>query len=166
MKQFIQITFLFLIPSVILSCRPSEKVEVSETKDDTPMEMSYDSALAQKLGADDYGMKKFVMAFLRTGPYEEKDSVKAAEMQRAHLDNIFRLADEGKLARAGPFMDDSDLRGVYVFNVETIEEAKALTETDPAIKAGIFVMELHPWYGSAATCMINEQHKRISKKSI
>src|SRR5688572_2217724 len=166
MKLFYYFTFLISISSLILSCRPSENVDISEPKDENQMEMSYDSALAHKLGADDYGMKKFVMAFLRTGPYEEKDSVKAAEMQRAHLDNIFRLADEGKLALAGPFMDDSDLRGVYVFNVETIEEAKALTETDPAIKAGIFVMELHPWYGSAATCMINEQHKRISKKQI
>src|SRR5687767_8477296 len=130
MKPLFYFTFLFLITSLLLSCSPDEKKDISVTMDEHPMEMSYDSALAQKLGADDYGMKKFVMAFLRTGPYQEKDSVKAAEMQRAHLDNIFRLADEGKLALAGPFMDDSDLRGVYVFNVETIEEAKALTETD------------------------------------
>ena len=82
--------------------------------------MSYDSALAMKLGADEYGMKKYVMAFLKTGPNQEQDSAKAAELQRAHLDNIFRLADEGKLALAGPFLDGGELRGVYIFNVETV----------------------------------------------
>jgi uncharacterized protein YciI len=126
----------------------------------------YDSTLAVKLGADDYGMKKYVMAFLKAGPNRDQDSVTAAQLQRAHLDNIFRLADEGKLALAGPFLDGGDLKGVYVFNVTTIEEAKALTETDPAIKAGRLVMELHPWYGSAATMMINDWHKKVQKKKI
>ena len=82
------------------------------------------------------------------------------------MDNIFRLADEGKLAVAGPFLDGGDLKGIYVFNVSTIEEAKALTETDPAIKAGRLVMELHPWYGSAATMMVNDWHKKVQKKKI
>jgi uncharacterized protein len=155
-----------MICMLLISCEPAIKVDITETPSEQPEEMSYDSALAQKLGADEYGMKKYVMAFLKTGPYEEKDSVKAAELHRAHLNNIFRLADEGKLALAGPFMDDSDMRGVFIFNVPTVEEAKALTETDPAIKAGIFVIEYHPWYGSAAACMINDQHKRVAKNPI
>ncbi|HUR31219.1 MAG TPA: YciI family protein [Saprospiraceae bacterium] len=157
---------LFGIALFFSSCGPSIKVEVDNESEKKVEEMSYDSVLAQKLGADEYGMKKYVMAFLKTGPNQEQDSVKAAELQRAHLDNIFRLADEGKLALAGPFLDGGDLRGVYIFNVETVEEAKALTETDPAIKAGRFIMELHPWYGSAAACMITEQHKRLAKKTI
>jgi uncharacterized protein len=128
--------------------------------------MAYDSSLALKLGADEYGMKHYVMAFLKAGPNQDMDSVKAAELQRAHLDNIFRLADEGKLVIAGPFMDGGELKGVYVFNVATVEEAEALTNTDPAVKAGRFIMELHPWYGSAAACMINDQHKRIQKTKI
>ena len=52
----------------------------------------------------------------------------------AHLKNITRLAKEGKPVVAGSFLDDGDIRGIYIFDVETIEEAKALTETDPAIK--------------------------------
>lgn len=157
--------FVFFISLVtIVSCKQETPAVIE--KDDVVSEMSYDSALAHKLGADDYGMKKFVMAFLKAGPNQELDSVQRAELQRAHLDNIFRLADEGKLALAGPFLDGGDLKGVYIFNVETIEEAKALTETDPAVQAGRFTMELHPWYGSAATCMINDQHKRIQKTKI
>jgi uncharacterized protein YciI len=150
---------------IFTACKPSVKVENTSDLSATG-EMEFDSVLAQKLGADDYGMKKYVMAFLKTGPTPEPDSVKAAALQRAHLDNIFRLADEGKLAVAGPFLDGGDLRGIYIFNVETIEEAKALTETDPAVQSGTFIMELHPWYGSAAMMLINDWHKRIQKKEI
>ena len=162
------ILFFLLLGTILFisSCEPAIKVDISNKVEEKIEEMSYDSALAQELGADEYGMKKYVMSFLKTGPNQELDSVKAAEVQRAHLDNIFRLADDGKLALAGPFLDGGELRGVYIFNVETVEEAKALTETDPAIQAGRFVMELHPWYGSAAACMITEQHKRIAKKPI
>lgn len=166
MKHFNNFLSLVTISMLFIACEPAIKVDITEKESENPSEMSYDSALAQKLGADEYGMKKYVMAFLKTGPYEEKDSVKRAELHRGHLDNIFRLADEGKLALAGPFMDDSDMRGVFIFNVSTVDEAKALTESDPAINAGLFVIEYHPWYGSAAACMINDQHKRIAKNPI
>lgn len=149
----------------ILACKPEAKVETSTTES-AAEEFAYDSILAAKVGADDYGMRKYVMAFLKAGPNTDMDSATAAQLQRAHLDNIFRLADEGKLAVAGPFLGGGELRGVYVFNVSTIEEAQALTETDPAIKAGRLVMELHPWYGSAAMMLVNDWHKKVQKKKI
>jgi uncharacterized protein len=125
----------------------------------------YDPQLAKKLGADDYGMKQYVMAFLKAGPNRPKDSVARMELQKAHLKNITRLVNKGKLIIAGPFMDDQPIRGIFIFNVTTIEEAKKLTETDPAIKAGSLVMELHPWYGSAALMQTVETHKKLAKKS-
>ena len=128
--------------------------------------VSYDAVLAKKLGADQYGMKKYVMAFLKSGTVKIKDSAARMELQMAHLKNITRLADEGKLVVAGPFMDDQPIRGIFIFNVSTIEEAKKLTETDPAIKAGTLVMELHPWYGSAALMQVVNVHKQLQKKGI
>jgi len=124
---------------------------------------SYNESLAKEMGADDYGMRKYVVAFLKAGPNRTDDKEKAAELQKKHMANIKRLAKEGKLAIAGPFLDNGELRGIYIFNVETIEEAKKLTETDPAIKAGSLVMELHPWYGSAALGLVNKYHDKISK---
>lgn len=50
--------------------------------------------------------------------------------------------------------------------VETVEEAEALTNTDPAIKAGSLVMELLPWYGSAALMKVNDIHGQIAKINI
>lgn len=129
-----------------------------------PAEASYDSVLAAKLGADDYGMGQYVMAFLKAGPNRDQDSTTAAELQSAHLDNIRRMAENGQLILAGPFLDDGELRGIYVFDVTTIEEARELTATDPAIQAGRLEMELHPWYGSAALRDVTRIHRRISKQ--
>ena len=123
----------------------------------------YDATLAAKLKADDLGMRTYVMAFLKAGPNRERPREEAQKLQVAHRANIRRLADEGKLVLAGPFADDGPLRGIYIFDVATVAEAEALTKTDPAIQAGQLVMELHPWYGSAALMMVNEVHAKIQK---
>jgi len=157
--------FSLILVSGIVSCGPNPK-DNSEKEVSVKQVNEYDSLLAKKYGADEYGMKPYVMAFLKKGPNRDLDSVEAEKLQRAHLDNIFKLADQGKLVVAGPFMDDTDIRGIYIFNVATVEEAKKLTETDPAIKKGSLVMELHPWYGSAALMQVNETHKKISKTKI
>jgi uncharacterized protein YciI len=125
----------------------------------------YDKALAEKLGADEYGMRRYVMALLKSGPNQDHDEETAQKLQEGHMENIRRLGSEGKLIVAGPFLDDGQLRGIYIFDVSTIEEARELTETDPAIQAGRLEMELHPWYGSAGLKKVNEIHSRISKEN-
>ncbi len=74
------------------------------------------------------------------------------------------MTEAGKLLMAGPFLDNQALRGIYIFDVSTVEEAQELTATDPAVKSGTLVMELHPWYGSAALKEMPELHKQIQKK--
>lgn len=128
-----------------------------------PASNNYDADLAKKLGADDYGMKNYVIAFLKEGPNRSKDSATAAKLQQAHLKNITRLAKEGKLSLAGPFLDNGSLRGIYIFNVESLAEAEKLTATDPAVKAGSLIMELKPWYGSAALQLVNDYYERTAK---
>lgn len=153
---------------VLFSCENKtvdKQRDADTTKAGTTDSVKYDATLAQKYGADDYGMKTYVMAYLKRGPNRNQDSATAAGLQRAHLDNIKRMANEGKLVLAGPFLDDGDVRGIYIFNVQTVEEAEALTSTDPAIQAGRLTMELHPWYGSAALMEINELHSKIAKQN-
>jgi len=127
---------------------------------------AYDSSLAKSLGADEYGMKHYVIGFLKAGPVKIQDSVQREELQRKHLKNIMRLAAEGTLIVAGPFLDDQVLRGMFIFNVKTVEEARTIAETDPAVKAGALVLELHPWYGSAALVETQRTHKKIEKRSL
>jgi len=125
----------------------------------------YDSTLAKKLKADEYGMRKYVMCFLKTGPNKSLPADSSKKIQAAHLQNIKDLASQGKLLVAGPFMDNTELEGVFILNVTTVEEAQKLVNTDPAVKAGILIMELHPWYGSAALMEVPLFHAKIQKKS-
>lgn len=163
-KTFLKISLFVAIASVSYSCLVPEKKRVTQV-DTTEAGSGIDSVLAVQLGADEYGMKNYVMALLKRGPRRWMiDSAMATNLQKAHMANITRLADEGKLVVAGPFTDNTDLKGIYLFDVKTIEEAQKLCETDPAIKAGSLIMELHPWYGSAAMLQIPAIHKKIAKK--
>ena len=153
--------FFLIVGTTLLLAACGETPEVPET-----MNAKFDPKLAEKLGADDYGMKNYVMAFLKVGPTRDQDSTTAAQIQRAHLNNINRLVAEKKMIVAGPFLDDTDIRGIFIFNVATIEEAEALTLTDPAVKSGRLIMELHPWYGSAALIEIPALHKKVSRNEI
>jgi uncharacterized protein YciI len=127
---------------------------------------NYNAELASELGADDYGMKMYVMAFLKTGPNRDQSPEEAAQLQKAHMDNIRRMAEAGDLVLAGPFAkNDQGIQGIYIFNVETVEEAELLTQTDPAIKAGRLTMDLIPWYGSAALMKVTEIGQTLAKKS-
>jgi uncharacterized protein len=168
MKMMLKQIAVVLIGLAFIGCGSdhtdeSKKDSIPVVK--TPIDSTgIDTALIRKLGADDYGMKNYVLALLKVGPNRNQDSATAEQLQKAHLDNIARMADEGKLVVAGPFTDDTELKGIYIFNVATVEEAEALTNTDPAIKAGRLVMELHPWYGSAAMMEINSIHKKLQKE--
>lgn len=150
----------FLVSIVLFSGESYSQTDEMKTKS------VYDSLLAQKYGADEYGMKVYVMAFLKSGKEKTASAEESNALQMEHLKNIIRLSNEGKLLLAGPFMDNGDIRGIYVFDVKTIEEAKELTSTDPAIKAGVLEMELRLWYGSAAMMELNNLHNTIQKTSI
>jgi uncharacterized protein YciI len=58
--------------------------------------------------------------------------------------HIRRMGESGKLIVAGPFTHDGELRGMFIFKT-TMEDAKALTADDPAVKAGRLTFELYPW---------------------
>jgi uncharacterized protein YciI len=124
----------------------------------------YDAKLAKRLGADEMGMKSYVFVMLKSGK-TKLDDARRKELIDGHMKNIGRLAEAGKLVLAGPFMDDKDWRGIYIFDVRTLEEAEKLVLTDPAIKEGVFEVELHPWYGSATLKEVAKMHSKIQKKT-
>ena len=111
------------------------------------------------------GMRNYVLVILKTGPNDA--TVKGEERTKAfkgHFDNMTRLAEGGKLAVAGPFgKNDKTFRGLFILAVATVDEAKKLAETDPAVKAGIFVVDYVPWFGSASLMATPEIHKKIAK---
>lgn len=164
MKSSVAVVLLFL---VLVAC----KAENQECHDDSfvaevVQKDDYDSTYAASIGADEYGMHSYVMAILKSGPNTPPTAEIRDSLFRGHMDNIQRMAEEGTLVLAGPFMDDSEYRGIYIFDVSSVDEAIKLTETDPAIQYGSLIMELKPWYGSATLKEINSLHKRAAKAKV
>lgn len=155
-------SFLFLVLLVSIAAAADLSAQTPELGKEMP---AYNAQLAHRLGADDYGMKKYVIAFLKRGP-AKLSGAEAEQLQNAHLKNIIRLADEGKLVLAGPFRDDGEVRGIFILNAETVEEARKLTESDPAVQRGTLQFDLRPWYGSAALMEVLRIHKTLEKKSV
>ncbi len=88
----------------------------------------------------------YLFGILRKGSgwtAEETDATR--KIQEGHMANIRRMASLGKLVHAGPFTDDGDLRGIFIFKGTTVDEARALCENDPAIRSGRLILDLHPW---------------------
>lgn len=124
----------------------------------------YDSTLAKKLGADDYGMKGYVFVMLKTGTNTTTDKVFIDSCFSGHLQNIKRLVKEDKLIVAGPLgKNENKYRGIFILDVSTIEEAEELIQTDPAINSKLLAADLYKWYGSAALPVYIETSDKIWK---
>lgn len=136
--------------------------QIVSAQNDNPR---YDKALAESLGADDYGMKSYMFVILKTGPNKIEDKEKLNSLFKGHMDNITRLANEGKLVVAGPFgKNDKNYRGLFIFNAKNEAEVLQLLSTDPAVKEKLFEAEIIPWYGSAALGEYLKVHEKIEKK--
>lgn len=126
---------------------------------------TFDADLAKTTGADEHGMRPYVLVILMTGPTPMPAGKERDAMFKGHFANINRLAAEGKLALAGPFDGVEGWRGLFIFAVPDIEEAKRLTATDPVISSGEMVARYHKYYGSAALMLVGDAHKKLAKKS-
>jgi len=132
----------------------------------TVPDATFDEALARSVGADDFGMKRYVLVVLKTGPKQMPAGPERDEMFRGHFANMKRLSAEGKLALAGPFDGVDGWRGLFIFAVADIDEARKLTATDPVIINGEMVAEYHKYYGSAALMLVRDAHGKVAKKSM
>lgn len=161
--------FLLTVAVIYAGCSPSPEKPEDEAGLQTPLTKSgtqlFDAALAEELGADQYGMRLYVMAFLKAGPNQEMSAEQAAELQRGHMAHIRQLAEAGKLILAGPFVGSAEVRGIFLFRTDSLEHARALTAQDPAVAAGRLEMELYQWYGSAALLQTPEIHARIAREN-
>lgn len=128
----------------------------------------HDAALAERLGADELGMRAYVLAILKTGPRDAEitDADTRSALFAGHFSNMARLADEGYLVLAGPLGGEDGRRGLFILNTPDIETARGWVDTDPTVEAGIFTVDYSKYYGSAALLLINEVHPTIQKKGI
>lgn len=121
------------------------------TLDSNNTNPNYNYTLAEKLGADNYGMKKYILVVLKTGSNQTNDKEFINNTFRGHLDNINNLVEQGKLIVAGPLeQNERTFRGIFILNVDSMAEANEILITDPAIQENLLAYELFNWYGSAA----------------
>jgi len=127
---------------------------------------TFDPDLAAAVGADEFGMRGYVLVVLKTGPKPMPKGEARDAMFKGHFANMNRLAEEKKLALAGPFDGVDGWRGLFILAVTDIAEAEKLVATDPVIASGEMVAEYHKYYGSAALMLVNEGHAKVARNAM
>ena len=125
---------------------------------------AYDAALARSVGADDHGMRRYVLVILRSGPTPVPAGAQRDAMFRGHFENMERLADEGKLVLAGPLGGEDGARGIFVLAVPDVAQARELVATDPVVIQGEMVPEFHTYFGTAALMLIPGLHEKVARQ--
>lgn len=149
---------IFISVCITICCCLSLQFAKSQTN-------QYDSALAKKLNADDYGMKSYVLVLLKKGQVEITDKKMRDSIFRGHMANIMRLATENKLVLAGPTGEnDKNYEGIFVYNTSDTTEARQWLNTDPAIQSKDLDAEIYAWYGPAALQEVININQRLQKK--
>jgi uncharacterized protein YciI len=98
-------------------------------------------------------MKQYFIVFYMTGEERDQDSTTAADIQIGHLAHLDQMGRDGYLSIAGPFGDNTNMRGILIFNVASLEKVHELLDDDPAVVAGRLTYEVHPWWGAKGSTL-------------
>lgn len=93
-------------------------------------------------------MQQYYIAFLKSGPDRSQSDAEAEILQNQHLEHLGKMYDLGHADISGPFGDDGDIRGITIYNTPSFEMADSLANSDPMVKAGRLVIEMHPWWAA------------------
>jgi uncharacterized protein YciI len=93
-----------------------------------------------------YEMKRYWLVLLFSGSQRSQDTATSARIQKAHINNIERLAAEGKMIMAGPMGDKGNLRGIFIMDGKDSTEIAGHINSDSAIITGRLRFEIHPWW--------------------
>jgi uncharacterized protein YciI len=124
----------------------------------------YDAKLAEELGADEYGMKSYILVILKTGSNKTTDKTFIDSCFRGHMTNIGQLVEAGKLIVAGPLgKNENTYRGIFILDVSDFDEANELLKKDAAVQENLLAADLYKWYGSAALSQYLQASDKIWK---
>ncbi|MGD9978937.1 MAG: hypothetical protein AB7S54_13515 [Bacteroidales bacterium] len=122
----------------------------THAQDQTPVS-DYNKTLADSLGADEYGMKWYVMVMLKSGATQIKSRDSISWLYKGHVDAINEMTNNGTLVVTGPMgKNDKNYRSFFILNTSKINVAQEMMNQNPAVKYGLFDTEYFFWYGPAA----------------
>ncbi len=98
-------------------------------------------------------MKQYMMVIYLRGQNRDQPKAEADSIQAGHMAHIGRMAEEGYLSIAGPFGDDSNMRGILIFQVPSEAKVRELMQGDPAVISGRLTYEVHPWWGAKGSVL-------------
>lgn len=126
---------------------------------------NYNKALADSLGADEYGMKWYVLVMLKTGTKQIKSRDSLQWLYKGHIETINEMTSSGTLIVTGPMgKNDKNFRSFYILNTSKTEEAQKLMNENPAVKFGLFDAEYFFWYGPAALPLYKRFQSTVEAK--
>lgn len=104
--------------------------------------------------------KSYTFVFLNNKPDKEVLSKeKSDSIMQGHMDNIGRLAKEGKLLAAGPFEGGG---GIFILNTTSVDEANQWLATDPGVKAKRWNLEVFPFkVNTGGVCPVGEKYEMV-----
>jgi len=158
MKRIILISILF---AFVIGCKSGSNEAVETT---TPSETNEKSVkqIKEELTSQGYRifdyvdektkdtviMQQYFIAFLKRGPSRSQSKEEADSLQTIHLEHLQKMYDLGYADLSGPFGDDGEIRGITIYNTPTFAMADSLANSDPMVKAGRLVIEMHPWWAA------------------
>jgi uncharacterized protein YciI len=93
-------------------------------------------------------LQQYFIAFLKSGPTRSQTKKEADSLQTLHLAHLSKMYAIGYADISGPFGDNGDIRGITIYNVPTLKMADSLAKSDPMVKAGRLIIEIHPWWAA------------------
>lgn len=137
--------FMRLILLAILSCCIVSTVMAQQGQSKNPAEK----------------IEQYWFVMIKTGPKQDFDSASRAKLFQGHMANMERLYYDGILKVAGPFgKNDLKWRGIFIFDCKTKEEAEQMVATDPAVAAGLFAVDIVPWYSEPTGSFVKGKPKK------
>jgi uncharacterized protein YciI len=88
--------------------------------------------------------QRYTLVFLRKGPAPQDDESRNQRLHLEHLQHLTKLQLLGKLVLNGPIRAEHEILGVSVYAAE-LEDARAMAEADPKVRAGYLTVEAIPW---------------------
>jgi len=106
-----------------------------------------------EMGDTTFTMKQYVFCMYLAGEERSQGEEESAEIQEQHMAHITMMAEKHNLLMAGPFGDDTEKRGILVFDLETPQDAERIIAQDPAVQAGRLKYECHPWWAAKGSSL-------------